>query len=178
MTAAIVVALWSVGTPIAGVARPAREPCDGPGASTWASDFRDRMLAYDGLARFALETYGDPVTCDGEVTAEFDGALFGSLRLTFATGITLEAHTQPPESSVTLLRSASGFADAGALREMLRAHAADVGLRIAWSAAPEVAAEDGERVERYRDPEPGLNAAALLVFRGDDLVAVGLSLAL
>jgi hypothetical protein len=166
-----------------GVADPAgvptrAEPCDGPDASAWAAAFRDRMLAYDGLARFAVAEFGAPVACDGTVTGDFDGAVYGTLVLTFAQGVTVEASTQPPESSVVFLRAASGFGSAERVRELLLTTAAEMGLRIDWSAAPEVTLEGDERVERYWDPDPGLNASAALVFRVGVLVAVGLGLAL
>jgi hypothetical protein len=156
----------------------AAEPCEGPGALPWAIDFRDRMLAYDGLTGFAVEEYGAPVACEGTITDEFDGAVFGTLLLTFSGGVTVESETFPPESNVTMLRSATGFADEAALREVVRAYAAGIGLRIDWSTDPEVTLEGDERVERYWDPDPGLNASASLVFRGGALVAVGVGMAL
>ncbi|MEX2049573.1 MAG: hypothetical protein WEB90_08360, partial [Gemmatimonadota bacterium] len=114
----------------------AAEPCEGLGALQWATDFRDRMLAYDGLTGFAVAEYGAPVACEGTITDEFDGAVFGALLLTFSGGVTLESETFPPESSATMLRSEAGFADEAAAHEAVRAHAAGIGLRIDWSTDP------------------------------------------
>jgi hypothetical protein len=153
------------------------DPCDGPGASVWAAEFRDRVLEYDGLARWVVALHGAPIACDGEITDEFDGAAFGSMVLTFAGGVSLESRTQPPESSVTTLRAASSFEDPERVRAAVRARAEEIGLRIDWSAPAEVTTDGGERVERHWDPEQGLNASAAFVFRDDRLVAVSIGMA-
>jgi hypothetical protein len=154
-----------------------RVPCEGPDAVPWVTDFRDRLLDYDELTRFAVGRYGAPVACEGTLTDEFDGAVFGTLLLTFSEGVTLEAQTLPPESSITTLRAAAGFGEGAEVREALRAHAAGIGLQIDWT-TPEVTMEGDERVESYWDRDPGLNASASLVSRNGELVAVRLSMAL
>ncbi len=152
-------------------------PCDGPGSDPWVSDLRSRVLAYDGLARFAFEHFGEPVACDGVRTDDFDGLAFGSLRLTFPGAVTLDVTTMPPETSVVTLTAASGFPDEGQIREALAAHAADRGLAIDWS-TPEVGTSGDEVTHTFWDPDPGLNGSAALVFREGVLVAVRAGLAL
>ena len=72
------------------------------------TELRDRVLAYDVLSRFAVESYGAPLTCEGVVTSEFDGMTFGSLRLGFSAGASLLVETWPPEASAVALRVPGG----------------------------------------------------------------------
>lgn len=151
--------------------------CEGPEVDRWVTDFRDRITAYHGLAHFASEQFGSPTGCQGRVTTEFDGMMFGILVLKFAEGLSLEVETFPPETTVTTLRTAWGFDDETLVREALRAHAADTGLAVDWT-TPEVTMDGNEEVHTFWDPEPGLNASASLIYRNSRLVAVRLSMAL
>lgn len=158
-------------------ARSVAEACDGPRADAWVADFRDRVLAHDRLAHFAVLHHGQPTACEGEVTSEFDGARFGVVVLTFSGGVTLEVETMPPEASITTLRAPSGFPDETGVREALQDHANGIGLAIDWT-TPEVGSEGAEVVHAFRDPDPGLNASASLIYLDGELVAVRLSMAL
>jgi len=158
------------------VASHAVLPFDGPDTDPWVRDFRDRVVSYDGLYRFAVDRYGAPTSCEGEVNMEFDGARFGRIVLDFASGVAYTVETQPPEASVRVLSSAGGFADPEAVREAVAAYAADIGLDLDWT-APEVATEDGLEMRTFWDPEPGLNASVTLVFSGGALVRVRVGLA-
>ena len=151
--------------------------CEGPDVDPWVADFRARVESYDGLYRFAVERFGAPLTCEGEVTMEFDGARFGALRFGFQDGASYAVESLPPETSIAVLRAPGGLQDADAVRTMLRAHTAAVGLAIDWS-APEIGEEGGDVVHTFWDPEPGLNASASLIFMGDALVGVRVSMAL
>lgn len=151
--------------------------CDDPGVDPWVRELRDSVLTGDALARFARDVYGGPPECRGSVTSEFDGNKFGEVILDFPGGASLEVRTQPPESSVTTLRADSGFPDESEIRDLLRRYAADIGLAIDWT-APTEERRGGDRIQRFADPDPGLNASVSLVFRDDRLVAVLLSLAL
>lgn len=153
-------------------------PCDDPLADAWVRDARDRVLSFDGLVRYAVERYGEPTTCEGAVTTEFDGMLFGTLRLTFAGGAIFEMETMPPEASVVTLQRPEGFDDASGLREAFVRYVNDIGVEVDWTATPEITEQDGRRTEQYWDPDTGLNASASLVFEGDRLVAVRFSMAL
>ena len=156
---------------------PVTLPCDGPDADPWVVDFRSRVMGYNGLAAFAVSTWGDPVSCDGEETMEFDGTRYGTLTLTFAEGVTLVVETQPIETSIVTLRSDGGFGDTDAVEAALRSYAEDVGVAIDW-ARPERSVEGEETTEVFSDPAAGLNASASLVTSGEQLVAVRFSLAL
>lgn len=163
-------------------AEPAATPaiqrvCEGSDVDPWVSDFRTRVESYDGLYRFAVERFGAPTSCDGEITMELDGASFGVLRFGFEGGRSYSVESMPPETSVALLRAPGGFEDVHALRSMLEAHTAAIGLAIDWS-APEIGEQDGELVHTYWDPGPGLNASASLIFIGDALVGIRVSMAL
>lgn len=154
-----------------------RRACEGPDADPWVSDFRTRVESYDRLYRFAVERFGAPTSCEGQITMEFDGANFGSLRFGFAGGMSYSVESMPPETSIAFLRAPGGFVDVDAVRSLLEAHTAAIGLAIDWS-APEIGEEDGEVVHTFWDPEPGLNASASLIFIGDALVGIRVSMAL
>jgi hypothetical protein len=152
-------------------------PCDGPDADPWVADFRDRVVSYNGLAAFAAEAYGEPVSCVGGVTTEFDGVRYGTLTLTYPGGVTLEVETQPIETSVVSLRSSDGFADPSLVEGALRAYADRTGVSIDWGRS-ETSAEGEASVDIFRDPEPGFNASASIVTLDGRLVAVRFSMAL
>ena len=154
-----------------------RLPCEGPEADPWVADFLSRVEAFDALYQFVVDEHGPPTTCAGTVTMEFDGARFGLLMLGFPDGVAFSVETLPPESGVTTLRAASGFPDLESVRGALESYAAGRGLAIDWS-TPEIVTEGDEVVQTFWDPEPGLNASASLIFVGDALVGVRLSLAL
>lgn len=154
-----------------------RAECDGPGADPWVVDFRDRTLAYSGIARFAVERWGAPTACEGAVTTEFDGARYGFVRLTFGQGVTVEVETMPIETSITALRASGGFTDAAVVEAAVRAAAADIGLEIDWT-MPEETVEGDETTRTYWDPESGLNASVAFVYRADALVEARISMAL
>ena len=165
----------SAASPIASVV-PSRQ-CEGPDVDPWVSDFRMRVESYDELYAFAVERFGTPTSCEGEITTEFDGAPFGSLRFGFAGGVSYAVETMPIETSIAVLRAPAGFEDPEAVRGTLEAHAARIGLAIDWT-SPEVTAEGDELVRTYGDPDPGLNASASLIYAGETLVGIRLSMAL
>ena len=152
-------------------------PCDDPELDPWVAALHERVVRFNGLAEFAIGTWGELTACSGEVTTEFDGVRYGRLRLTFEGGATLEVETQPIETSIVALRSPAGFPDPIAAESALRAYAAGVGVSIDWG-RPERLEEGALRSATYRDPEPGLNASAVLVTTEDRLVEVRFSLAL
>jgi hypothetical protein len=159
-------------------APPVNRPvCEGADVDPWISDLRARVESYHGLYRFAVEWLGAPISCEGEITMEFDGAMFGSLLFAFGEGASLSVETMPPETSIALLRAPSGLADVEAVRAALRDHAEGIGLAIDWS-TPEVTSEGGEVVHTFWDPEPGLNASASLIYASDALVGIRVSMAL
>ena len=151
--------------------------CDGPESDPWVRELRDRVLGFDELVGFAVEAYGAPLTCDGAVRTEFDGMKFGALHLTFSEGATFQIETMPPEASAVTLRAPSGFADEELTRQVLENYTERIGVEIDWTAA-EPATEGDERVERFWDPDEGLNASASLVYSGGSLVALRFSMAL
>jgi len=151
--------------------------CDGPDTDPWVIELRDRVLQFDLLAGFAVQSYGAPLTCEGAVTSQHDGMRFGSLRLGFSAGASLLVETMPPEASVATLRDPAGFEDEALARQTLEEYTERIGVEIDWT-APEVAAQNSERVERFRDPDAGLNASASLVYSGGSLVELRFSMAL
>lgn len=174
LTMVVLVTLLSLGQP---TQPPTREPCEGPDVDPWITDFRDRVVSYNELARHAIAQYGEPISCESAVTAEFDGARFGMLILGFSGGVALHSETMPPETSVTTLSSDVGFADEAEMRQVLERYTRGVGFAIDWT-APDVITEGSEVVHQYWDPDPGLNASASLVFSDGRLVAVRVSWAL
>lgn len=172
-----VVVVITLGLGVGGEGARGLLACEGAEVDPWVTQLRDRVLRFNGLAEYALETYGPPVSCEGSVTTEFDGAKYGRVLLEYEGGTTLEVETMPPEASSVTLRSPTGFGDAGSVRAELVAYAVASGLDIDWD-VPEVSAEGQERVESYWHPEPGFNASAALIFFQDVLIAVRFSMAL
>jgi len=156
----------------------ASAPCDGPGAHPWVTGLRDRVIAFNQMATYAIERHGAPVSCEGAVTAEFDGAQFGTLGLRFAGGMTLTVETMPPEAQIIILRSNSGFDDEVTARSVLESYAESFGLSVDWTTPTEETTEDSERVQSFWDPTAGLNGSASLVVAGGTLVALRFSAAL
>lgn len=152
-------------------------PCDAPEADPWVAGQRDRILAGDGLEAFATELFGPHTACVGEVTDVFDGTRFGVVELEHATSAVLRVETLPPESSVVSLRAPGGFPDEQAARDALEAYVLRVGVAPDWS-APEIVRDGEVETRAFTDPDPGLNATAWLVYRGDMLVELRFSLAL
>ena len=152
-------------------------PCAGPEATPWLTDFRDRVLAYDGLAAFVVAEMGPPTMCEGDVMTEFDGASYGALRLSFGTDVTLTVETQPIETSIVTLRSEGGFADPMKVDAALRDYATGIGVSIDWEHG-QASIEGEEEVTRFRDPDPGLNASAELRRSEGRLLAIRFSMAL
>ncbi len=138
---------------------------------------RDGMLEADGLTRWAVERWGAPVSCEGAVSGEFDGTSFGTLRLGFPGGATLEVQTAPPETSVVTLRRSDGLGGEADMRALLADYADRIGTHVDWS-APTESVDGAERVLTFQDPDPGLNAFASLIFRGATVVGLRVSLAL
>jgi hypothetical protein len=151
--------------------------CDEPGSDPWVVEFRDRVLEFDELASFAVESYGAPLTCEGKVASEFDGMRFGSVRLGFSEGVTLQVDTQPPEAGTVTLRDPSGFADEDEARRVLVEYAERIGVEIDWTVRETTTHGDGH-VESFRDPDPGLNASASLVYSGGSVVELRFSMVL
>lgn len=153
----------------------ATAPCD-DATETWVSDAAARVRDYDGLYRFAVAQFGVPTACDGRVTTEFDGASFGVVRYSFASGVTFELETMPPSVSLVTLRTATGFDDDAAVMEAVRAYASGRGLSIDWT-TPERTSDEAGSTEQFWDPDPGLNASVSLTRADGVLVAVRVSMA-
>jgi hypothetical protein len=156
---------------------PTWPQCDAPDTDPWVPEMRERVLRFDDLAVFATESFGEPMSCVGAVTAEFDGMNFGFLHLKFSQGSTFDIETLPPESSAATLRSPSGFADEEAARRVLASYAEGIGVEIDWTAVT-VTAKASERIETYWDPDTGLNASASLIYEDSALVGMRFSMAL
>ena len=161
------------GEPSAG--RVAQE-CGASDADPWIVETAERVNQYDGLLRFAIEAAGDPVTCEGTVTADFDGRSFGVIVFGFEDGTSFEFETMPPEISLVTLRAPEGFRDPEEVLAALRSYAAGRGLSIDWG-TPERSEDGHEVTEQFWDPAPGLNASASVIRTGGVLVAVRIALA-
>jgi hypothetical protein len=172
-----VVAALAATAPSFAVPLADRVTCEGPDVDPWVTDFRDRTSRFNGLAQFAITAYGEPIDCEGAVTSEFDGGLYGTLVLSFAGGVSLWVETMPIETSIVALRAAEGFGNGPEVEEALRAYAARVGVSIDWERAEE-SVEGQERTQTFSDPDPGLNASASVIRRGSTVVEVRFSMAL
>jgi len=154
-----------------------REPCEGEGVDVWVTDMRDRVLARDRLALYAIERYGEPLRCDGTVTSELEGGKFGTLVLGFSEGASYRIEVMPPEAQIVELDVPMGFDVSSSARELMTAYAEEVGVEIDW-AAPTARDLGDRREETYWDPDDGLNASVTYTYRAEALIAVRFSLAL
>ena len=153
------------------------EPCESGRVDLWVTELRDRVLARDQLALYAIERYGEPLSCDGTVTSEFEGGKFGSLVLGFSEGASYRIEVMPPEAQIVELDVPMGFDVASSARELMRAYAEEVGVEIDWE-TPTARMFGDRREETYWDPDDGLNASVTLTYRAETLIAVRFSLAL
>lgn len=170
---------WSVPVTAAAAVTPAevQDPCEATGTDPWVVGLRDRILNFNELAAHAVRRYGPPSACDGSVTDDYNGAKFGIVTLSFGDDVTLSVETFPPEASIVSFSDASGFDDERAMRELLLAYTADVGLRVDWS-LPDVRRGEGTRVETYFDAHPGMNASVALHYTAGALTQIRVTLAL
>ncbi len=99
------------------------------------------------------------------------------IELLYPDSVTLQVETMAPETSIITLRSPQGFPDAIRAGAVLAGYATQVGLHISWT-EPEVTPTGDEEVHTYRDPDEGANASVSLIFRGNTLIGMQLSLAL
>ncbi|MEZ4416206.1 MAG: hypothetical protein R3E10_10720 [Gemmatimonadota bacterium] len=153
------------------------EPCDGPGAHPWLVETRDRLLAEDRLAGHAVQRFGPPLRCEGSIGMEEAGAVFGTVRLGFAEGASLELTTLPPESSILTLRAPQGLGADAEARSLLERYASERGLHVEWDSY-EVTQEGDETLHTWWDPDPGLNASVSLLYSQKRLVGLRVSMAL
>ena len=161
-----------VGTGASGaVASPGSECEDGP---EWVVTRVRGLLDRDGLTAHAVEVFGDPVSCEGEVTTSFDGVEYGIVRLGFAGGASLQLETMPISTMIMTLDSPRGFDDE-ALRRSLAEYTASLGLRIHWDRPLEE--ETTSEMTVFADPDPGLNAFVRLRLDGGRIRSVTVSVA-
>ena len=149
--------------------------CDS--ADGWVVEASSRFANNSRLAGFAADEFGPSSVCDGRVEDHFDDVAYGSVRLTYADSVTLTLTTMPLSTSIESLRSIDGFEREAAVIDAVRRHAEGTGVNIDWDVAEREDAAVGF-VERYRDPEPGLNASVSLRYVGGRLVEVTFSMAL
>jgi hypothetical protein len=147
------------------------EDCDDSSADPRLVEFQQRFLTTNELARYATERFGAPHSCLGAVTAESEYGSFGTVQLTFAGDATLTLETYPPEAGVVTLMVPAGFPDEQAARQLLREVLARTGLNVEWT-RPEVTIDGSTRIERFWDPEPGLNGWGEWVITDGKLTAL------
>lgn len=133
-------------------------------------------MSYDGLLRFSVEEFGEPVECDGSVTDEFDGARYGIVSFRFRGGATFTVETMPPSLRIATLLDAGGFDESDRIVEAARRYASDLGLAIVWE-SPERSNEGAEVTEQFWDPDPGLNGSVSFTRASESLVSVRVSMA-
>lgn len=134
------------------------QTCEGVSVDPWVTGLHERVIAHDGLAQYAIDRFGAPVTCGGKITSVFDGVEFGTLDLGFANGAKLRVETLPPESSRVTLSVPSGFPDEQEAQQLIRTYVARVGVLIDWS-RPIITRDGATTTERYESVDSGINAA-------------------
>lgn len=137
------------------------------------------ILEEGKLYLYAVKLFGAPVGCEGAVTTTFDDAKYGIMRFAFPEGAELLAETFPPEASRLTLKVPQGFPDEKEALAVLERYVCDIGLKIDWSKPEEETTGNGStRTVRYFDPDPGLNAAAVVVYKDGTLIGMGYQMAL
>jgi len=155
----------------------AQNDCSRPNVPRWVAHTYDFVTEHDILALYAIQKFGPPTDCSGQVTTVFDGNEFGSLRIEFVGGQVFQIHTYPPESSAAILTDSSGLADPSGAVDALHRYADGIGLEIDWS-DPIEKIESPFRTITFWDPDDGLNASTHLVYADSTLVEIGVSMAL
>jgi len=151
--------------------------CDDDSVDPWVTDLRARVLASDGLARYAVEQFGEPVTCRGRVDNVFEGMKFGTLQLEFSGDAMLLIETMPPETSRVSLLAPNGFDDDELARQRLDSYVKGIGVEIDWT-RPDTVTESSDTAVTFWADDPGLNASAQLVFTEGRLRSLRFSMAL
>lgn len=150
-------------------------PCGDPDGHEWIAVTRDQVMERNELVAFAVETAGDPASCEGSVTV-WQGEEYGHLRIGFDGGVEFSLETMPPGILIMELGAEGGFADADAAVEALRRLTERMGVSIDWT-MPEESEQDGIQVRQYWDPEPGLNASATVGRSGGRVISLRWSIA-
>lgn len=151
--------------------------CDDEATDPWVVDLRTRVLTFDGLAKLAIDRFGDPVACHGRVDGVFDGSKYGTLELGFPNDVALVVETMPLETSRVTLSAPHGFESPDEARRRFREYVDRIGVELDWS-RPEMTTEGADRVLVFRSDEPGLDASAELRFAGSELRVLRFSIAL
>lgn len=149
-------------------------PCGGWDADSWVIQEAERVRNNDGLFRFSVTEFGQPIVCEGIVTDEFDGAKFGRVTFRFLGDVTFERETMPPSVIIVTLRGGAGFSDPAKVQEALRSYTSAYGLSIVWE-APERSVDGDMITEQFWDPDPGLNGSASLTWSSGALMSVRVS---
>lgn len=142
----------------------------------WLSN-RKKIIEQGQLYRYAVSLFNEPTDYEGKITTTFDGNKFGIVRFSFSGGGELKIETLPPESSITTLRAPSGFPDENDVGSFLKQYLQDIGLKIDWS-KPEEQISNDEKIVKFYDPVPGFNATAIMVYKDNKLIEIGVSKAL
>jgi hypothetical protein len=143
----------------------------------WVGEESRRWVQNSRLVKSATNEFGLWTGCLGRVEDHFDGAEYGTVRLTFEGEVSLSLTTMPISTSITSWESVHGFEREDAVRAAVRDHTEAIGVEIDWETAERE--EDAEGVlERLWDPEPGMNASVSFRYVSGRLVSVTFSMAL
>lgn len=146
-------------------------------AEGWVGEASRRWVENSGLVRFAREELGLWTGCVGRVEDHFDGAAYGTVRLMFEGEESLSLTTMPISTSITSWESARGFERVDAVRAAVRDHTEAIGVEIDWE-TPERDEDAAGVLERFWDPDPGMNASVSFRYVSGRLVSVTFSMAL
>jgi hypothetical protein len=128
---------------------------------------------------FAQQTFGPIQGCTASYEPGADG-LSASAEFRFAGGATFRVEHSPPETTVQELRVPAGFPEVTAGTALLRAHeSGDWAYEtVDWEHPQMEEAEPGEQARVYWSAEEGMNLSLREIYRGEQLVAIRMSMAL
>lgn len=154
------------------------EYCYAGQTDEWLVAFYNRVRTHDKLFQYALKNYGEPDSCVGNVTAEFDGKKYGSIKFVWGKVRSFSVSTMPPESSIIKLESKYGFSNAAAVRHMLEQYTRGLGLTIDWTDAVKNVSETGV-IETFTAKPVGMNIHVRLHYNTEKkLTGIIISMAL
>lgn len=144
--------------------------CDDPQADEWLVDIHSgiRNHSQGELFEYAITKFGEPNSCSGRVTSEFDGRKYGNISFVWDSGESYSVTTMPIETSITKFESVGGFSDAVSVKNMVKRHTDKKGFKIDWSVVVEKTTTENGVVETFTGGHPGMNLHARLHYNKEN----------
>lgn len=141
--------------------------CDAPPrANRWLADFYDRIQAHDMLYQLAVQVYGRPPRCGGEVTQVERGLKYGLFLYRWDNGVEFDAQTRPADVTLVTLRVPEGFDDSANALATVKQYLLKRGLTVDWK-NPKQGSEAARTAYEYQDAEENPATRLRLEYNAD-----------